>query len=517
MNVPDNGFKRPAANNCESVKNHGQRLEAMDAPLSAFMEFADQAWLEIWEACGGSNADFLKDVRRAKQKAFQVNSIGAPEEQGRHIGKELVCILVERSFKEKMREREEHDDRLSYVRTLYAMLPYLGGRLKEEIVEELFAEAFKIENEYTRLWDLIKLASYLDYKKLDKVVALVRAEKKAFTRAYHFIRLISKVSPAVQLEIVEETWAAIIALENEDGERQDQGFKEEDESNFLSRVILLVELALFTTGTLKEEAITEAMALGEEADESHLELIVSHLAPFMSEEALNLAFEQVMNRDRDDALVSAISALIPLLPEDRLHEIVARCRSLNKDASKIPLLCNLERRVPEPLKSEMQASLIKIIQAQSDPDSQLNYVCSILRFASLEMKEKLAPLVLDTANATEALELYDVIDFKGGNSFDCILPFLTKEELIDVQKKARTISYGSSRTKRLKEIIQAGWHLLKSNRHKFLMQAFEAELNERREMFSLLEDLAPLVYEIGGDEAIADVVVGMRNVVTWWP
>ena len=82
------------------VQYFGAHLDRDEIDLSDNMLLVHRKWCDAWEAFDGTNADFLKDVARAKQKARELNrryiSDGNPSP---HLGKEIKCQLVEASIR----------------------------------------------------------------------------------------------------------------------------------------------------------------------------------------------------------------------------------------------------------------------------------------------------------------------------------------------------------------------------------------------------------------------------------
>ena len=335
-------------------------------------------------------------------------------------------------------------------------------------------------------------------------------------------------------------------------------------SNLVKRAELLTELADYLPQNLKELALSKAVAAAREIqDDSSRALVLSSLAPKRPEllpEAVASAREIQDDSSRARALISlvdklpellpeavatareiqsaryrarALSSLAPKLPPELLPDAVAAAREIQDDSSRADALISLAPKLPPELLPEAVAAAREIQSARyralalSSLAPKLPELLPEAVAAAREIQDDSSRALVLSSLASKLPELLPEAvaaareiqdDHYRADVLSSLVDKLPPELLPEAVAAAREIQDDSSRADVLSSLVDKLSQIRKTQLfHPWKETLHISSLRTRPELLSDIKALTPVIFSLGGEQAVKDTASAIQDVSRWWP
>ncbi|WP_293346923.1 MULTISPECIES: NB-ARC domain-containing protein [unclassified Microcoleus] len=470
-----------------------------------------------------------------------------------------VCVLS--SLATKLHSENLHSESL-YLEVLetvgkirYGFYPtYVLSSLAEELPEHLYSKALEIsrqiQNEYERADFISSLAKKMPENLYSKALEISRQIQNEYYRAGVISSLATKLhSENLHLEALET--AGKIKYEF-------------DRATVLSSVVLKLPKKLYFQ-TLE----TTRQIHDEEARSIVLSSLVENLPESLYSEALKISRQIHNGKYRASVLLSLAtklqsetlysealatvrqtqdefyiykflsSFLAEKLPENMYLEALATARQIQDEEYRDRVLSSLAVNLPENLYSEALAAA-RQIHNQSTRAEVLSSLAEKLQSENLysealatarqiqnqstraEILSSLAEKLQSENLYSEALEITSQIQSESDlvrvlSSLAEKLPENLYSELLEITSQ---IQSESNRAKVLSSLLNAMPSSQPKNEvYKMWLEIMKTTLSKlkRPEFHENIDALTPVVYKLGGKDAIMEIVTAIQDVARWWP
>ncbi|NEO37419.1 MAG: hypothetical protein F6J90_14225 [Moorea sp. SIOASIH] len=380
-------------------------------------------------------------------------------------------------------------------------LSRLARHLPEILPEAL--EVARATDESSRAYALSELAPHFP-EILPEALKATRAITSQSSRAY----ALSKLAPQLPERLLPQALEAAQAI-------TDNG----------NRAILLSKLAPQLGERLLSQALEVARAITDNTDRANALNEIGAQLPEILPEALDAARAIIDKTDR----AIALSELAPKLPEI-LPEALEEARDITDDDSRATALIRLTQQFPEILPETLEAA-----RAITD---EFSLAKALIRLA--QHFPEIIPEALDAAQAISDQSLQSYALSELARHFPEILPetldaaraltdeFWRAKALIMVAQQFPEILPEALETA---QAIQSQYHrayafsgLIENPNFSLqedvsLWQEFLHTLacSDRQQFLEDLVNLSPTIISLGGKEALAAIVEGIKDVSRWWP
>ncbi|MEM6752143.1 MAG: CHAT domain-containing protein [Cyanobacteria bacterium P01_C01_bin.38] len=462
----------------------------------------------------------LADARKIRDESNHVKALSS-------LAKELPELLPEALA--AARQIQDESSRASALSNLAPVLP-------SKLLPEALATARQIQDESSRASALSSLA-----KELPELLPEALVAARQIQNVSNRVHALSSLAPVLPPELLPEALAAAKQIPGES-----------------NRAYVLSNLAPVLPPELLPEALAAARQISGGSNRAY---VLSNLAPVLPSEllpeALATAREIQDELNRDKALINLAKEMPELLPE-----ALAAARQIQDESNRASALMNLAKKQPELLPEALAAA--RQIQDESNRASALKNLAPKLLPEALaaarqiqdELKRasalsNLAP-VLPPKLLPEALAAARQIqdEFNRASALSSLTPVLPSRLLPEVLAAARQIrseSWGnraivlSSLAKELPELLPEALVAARqieseSNRAKVLISlAKELSQIQKNQLFSLwrdtlhvlslrtrlnlltdIEALTPVMFTLGGQQAVKNTATAIQDVSRWW-
>ncbi|NEO75121.1 MAG: hypothetical protein F6J99_02125 [Moorea sp. SIO4G3] len=352
-------------------------------------------------------------------------------------------------------------------------LSELAKHSPESLLPQALDVARAITDDRDRVYALSELARQLP-QILPEALEVARAITDDRDRAY----ALSYLAPQLP-EILPEALEAARAIT--------------DESN---RAYPLSNLAPQLPEILPE-ALDAARAITNESERAHA---LSELAPQLSESLLPKALEAARAITDESSRAYALSELAPQLPEI-LPEALEVVQAITDEFNKANALSELAKHLPESLLPQA----LEVARAISDEYSRADALSNLTPHLPQILPEALEATRALTNQSSRAYPL------------STLAPHCPQSLLPEVLEMAQAIQSEYHRAYAFSGLIENPNFSLQED--VYLWQEFLHTLafRDRESFLRYLVDLSPTIISLGGKEALAAIVEGIKDVSRWWP
>ncbi|MBW4500622.1 MAG: hypothetical protein KME57_13945 [Scytonema hyalinum WJT4-NPBG1] len=353
-------------------------------------------------------------------------------------------------------------------------LAALADKLPIDLLPEALTAAKLIQDEYSRATALAALADKLP-QVLPEALAAAKLIQDEYFRATALAALADKLP-----QVLPEALAAAKLIQSE-----------------TSRVWALAALADKLPIDLLPEALAAAKLIQDEYSRARaLAALADKLPIDLLPEALAAAklIQDEYSRAR------ALAALADKLPIDLLPEALTAAKLIQDEYSRARALAALADKLPQVLPEALAAA--KLIQSETSRATALAALADKLPIDLLPEALTAAKLIQDESDRAEAL---------------AALADKLPEVLPEALAAAKLIQDEYSRAQPLAALALPLSKIPTTLLFPVWGQTLhELSLRTRRNLLSDIEKLVPVIFALGGQEAIAEVSCAISNVARWW-
>ncbi|MBD2479777.1 NB-ARC domain-containing protein [Anabaena sp. FACHB-83] len=385
-------------------------------------------------------------------------------------------------------------------------LSSLAHKLPPDLLPKALAAAREIQNDYYRAGVLSSLANKAP-ELLPEALAAARNIQFNVYRAYALSSLADKLP-----ELLPEALAATREI-------QDEYFRAKALSSLADKLPQLLPRVLATTRNIQNEysrievlsslfvklppdLLPETLAAVREIqDESNRVKALSSLADKLPLELLPEALAATREIQDEYSRAQILSSLADKLLPELLPEALAAARNIQNEYSRAQTLSNLADKLPPELLPEALAAA-REIQDESSRAKALNGLANKLPLELLPEALAAAREIQSEYSRIEAL-----------SSLADKLPELLPEALalaIRLQSREGRTNALSSLTVKLSQLPKNQlFSLWRDNLHIL-------SLRTRQDLLSEMGILTPVIFALGGEQAVKDTASAIQDVSRWW-
>ena len=396
----------------------------------------------------------------------------------RQIGYEYNRAQVFSALADKLPEL------LPYALAAVRQLPYeryscqaftaLANKLTPQLLPDALAVARQIQGDYSRMEVLYALADKLTPELLPEALAAARQLKTQYNRAEVLSALADKLTP----ELLPEALAAARQLKTQ-----------------YNRAEVLSALAK-KFSELLPEALTAARQIQDEHNRAEVLSALANKFPEILPEALAAARQIRYESERARVLTALAKKLTPEL----LPEALAAARQIQYESERARVLSALANKfqlLPEALAAARQIQ------------DEYNCVEAISALAK-KLTPELLPEALATARQIQSQEYRAKVLTALADNFPELLP--------EALAAARQIQSQEHRAEVLSALVEKLSQIPKTQLYPLWQNTLHTlSLSTRRNL--LLSDitaLTPVIFSLGGEEAIKNTAIAIQDVSRWW-
>ncbi|HLP90006.1 MAG TPA: NB-ARC domain-containing protein [Nostocaceae cyanobacterium] len=428
----------------------------------------------------------------------------------------LVSLAEELKFECFYNEALEiaHEIEDKYSRAI--VLLFLAEELKlKYLFKEALEIAHEIENEFSRADFLSSLAENLPTNLYDQALEIAREIKNESARTIVLSSLTEKLP--------EDLYSKVLDIAHE------------IENKYSCAIVLLHLAAKFSSESLYNEVLKINLQIEDEYSRAS---VFSYLAEKkQSKDLYNEALETTRQIEDESARVSVLSSLIEKLPEDFYNKVLEIARQIkNEDSRTIVISLLAEKKqskdlydealeVARQIKSEYsRASVFSYLAAKFSCEYSYNQALEITRqindeYCRVDVLSSLAAKL--PANLYEqALEIVNQI-----KNEDCradILSSLAAKLPANLYEQALEIVNQIKDTHSRSKCLSLFFIKMFSDKPKNQIYARWLEILptlyrlKRREFNESIIILIPLIFQLGGKEALMEIAAAVQDVGRWW-
>lgn len=514
-----------------------------EIPFSALIEeiytFGDRFW-QVWilaRLASKLSPEVLNDVLALTA------SIGDKDNQLQTIVG-LAPYLPETFQSEALVAARGIKDDLKRARSLVSIAFCLPDDHRDQLFVEALATANTIKKAKNQLQVLDELARYLPepwrHEAFQKAKAAIQMIDDPQEQENALTELISRMAKyGYSWEELTASW------EIESG---------------LNKVEILERLFPYLPTELHEEVLALAREI---EDEFHRSEVLAELVPFIQEKLLPDALAEVWVIEDKYHRFRVLCQLVPRLSRSLLQDVIAELapeigqlsssqgtltavRKIRDTEKRAIVLASLAHQLPRGLQDEMLAIAQDIWSTYIRPDI-LVALSPFLLPESLKGKSlrqslaavrrgeesgyasavsKLAPKLAQLGYPHDALAAVRESNWEWTRASAVIelAPYLTQDLLFEALEMAMAIEWSFDREKTLTALAPHLAALPKSTLTRAWSELWNGDIfphsltrNTRKDLLEELFALAPVIYKIGGEEAIAETFRAIQDVGRWWP
>ena len=347
-----------------------------------------------------------------------------------------------------------------------------------ELLPEALAAAREIQSKEYRAKALSSLASILP-ELLPEALAAVWEIRYEFP----FINALSRLAPILPPDLLPEALAAVWAIQND-----------------TNRADALSGLAPF----LPPDLLPEALAATREIQSEYVRAnALSSLAPFLPPDLLPEALAATREIQSEYVRANALSSLAPFLPPDLLPEALAATREIQSEYVRTYALSSLAPFLPELLPEALAA--VWEIQFQDE-----YYLADALSSLAPILPPDLLPEALAAAR--------EIQDDRGrALALNSLAPILPPDLLPEALAAAREIQSESDRTYALSSLADKLSQIQKTPLFDYWRDTLQILcVHTRPNLLNDINILTPVIFTLGGQQAVKDIANAIKDVSRWW-
>jgi hypothetical protein len=266
---------------------------------------------------------------------------------------------------------------------------------------------------------------------------------------------------------------------------------------------VLMALAPHLPEPLLREALAAARTLENMRDRAR---VLATLAPHLPEPLLREALAAARTLENAYVRADALAALIPHLPEPLLGEALAAARTLGDKNLRARALTALAPHLPEPLLGEALAAA----RTLGDED---------LRARALTALAPHLPEPLRSEGLGEALAAVRLGNaYKRAHVLATLAPHLPEPLLREALAAARTLGDADLRARALTALAPQLATLSQALLHPLWTETLHTfSIRTRRYLLADLQVFIPVIFALGGIQAVAETAQAIQDVGRWWP
>jgi hypothetical protein len=374
-------------------------------------------------------------------------------------------------------------------------LAWLAPHLPSELVAETLSTIRSIANEHNRSRELTELAPHLPAELMADALSIARSIAIEFDRSISLLGLAPHLPVELRIGVLTEALFTARSIADE-GDR--------------SRA--LTELAPHLPAELMADALSTARNITNEDIRSNaLTELVTHLPAELRAEVLIEALSAARSIAKEEARSRALNGLVLYLPAELMAEALSTARSIAEESNRSSALVELVSRLPTELRSEVLTEALSAARNVANEDARSEALTGLAPHLPVELRAEVV---------TEALSYARSIESKGSRSYVLhrLAPYLDIDQL-SVLLGHEILEMGEFFG--LAEIIQH-WQKIAKVRsmdeyQMIVLLVQKISSISRQQLLWAVEDLAPLLLRLGGQNGVNETARAILDAGRWWP
>jgi hypothetical protein len=411
--------------------------------------------------------------------------------------------------------------------TRYKALIELVPHLPVDLLTEVLSAARSIADEDTRSLALTGLAPHLSAElkseALTEALFAARSIQREYARSHALTELAPHLPPELRAEVLNEALTTTLSITDD-----------------YARSRALIELAPHLPADSLTKAFFVAYSIVDEDTRSHA---LSGLAPHLPAELMTEALSAARSIVDEDARSSALTGLAPYLPAELMAEVLTEALSAARNILREDVRSRTLVELAPHLPAELLTEALSVARSIADEDARSSALTGLAPYLPAELMAEVL---------TEALSVARRIanEYARSNALTELAPHLPEEFLIDALSAARSIQREDLRSIALaelaplldvdklssllgNEILEIGivvglaeiihhWKEIAKMRsideYQMIVQLVQKTSSISRIKFlEVVEDIAPLLLRMGGQNGVNETARAILDTGRWWP